>query len=215
MLQAGRTTGVVLGLMLLAGGMAGCGRDIPIDFHRAVSPCLDLPTTMGFDGTSELVKILTTDFNQKDANGDGVLTLPEAQAKTQKPNLIDDSLFAAVDPKDGKMTPGDLKKAGGTLNKWAGYYKVKLLNRFDRNMDHYLTVDEVKGYLNIDKAAFDAADEAKDGTPGNGDQKLDPDEFLALVLHQNALSCGSTESTDATAASVRRVAYPPAPIYRR
>jgi hypothetical protein len=225
-IQAGRTTGWLLGLMVLAGGLAGCGRDVPIDFHRAVSPCLELPKVMGFDGAAELVKILTTDFKNKDANNDGILTLAEAQAKSAKPNLIDDSLFAAVDPKDGKMKAGDLNKASGTLFKWAGFYKLKLLNRFDRNLDHAITFDEVKGYLNIDKATFDEADKAaadakspvsSEAVPGNGDEKLDADEFLGLVLHQNALDCGSTEAADSTTASLRRQsAYQPAPPpYRR
>jgi hypothetical protein len=198
----------MLGLLMLAGGLAGCGRDTPIDFHRAVSPCLELPKTMGFDGASELVKILTTDFKNKDANGDGSLTLAEAQATTGKPNLIDDNLFAALNPKDGKLTTADLKKGSSTLYKWAGFYKVKLLKRFDRNMDNFVTFDEVKGYLNIDQAAFDEADKPDEGAPN---KKLDADEFLGLVLHQNALDCGSTEEADTTAASLqRRSPYPPA-----
>jgi hypothetical protein len=216
-IQSGRVTGTVLGLVLLAGGLAGCGRDVPIDFHRSVSPCLEMPSVLGFDGKAELVKILTTDFRNKDVNGDGVLTLAEAQAKAAKPNLIDDSVFAAVNPKDGKMTAGDIASASKTLFKWAGFYKLKLLNRFDRNLDHTLTLDEVKGYLNIDKAAFDAADEAKDGLPGNGDSKLDADEFLGLVLRQNAQDCGSTEDGGTSAANLqRRTANRPAQVpYRR
>jgi hypothetical protein len=225
-IQSGRVTGTVLGLVLLASGLAGCGRDVPIDFHRAVSPCLEMPSVMGFDGAAELVKILNTDFTNKDANADGSVTLAEAKAKAAKPNLIDESLFAAVNPADGKMTKDDIKKASGTLFKWANYYKVKLMNRFDRNLDHSLTFDEVKGYLNIDKAAFDEADKAagsekspvsSEAVPGNGDSKLDADEFLGLVLHQNALDCGSTEGGDASAASLqRRTVYRPAPVpYRR
>jgi hypothetical protein len=227
-IQAGRMTGAMLGLVMLAAGVAGCGRDVPIDFHRAVSPCLELPKTMGYDGGAELVKILTTDFKNKDVNSDGVLTLAEAQAKAAKPNLIDETLFAAVNPKDGKMKQADLSKASSTLFKWATFYKLKLLNRFDRNMDHYLSLDEVKGYLNIDKAAFDEADKksgddakspvSSEAIPGNGDEKLDADEFLGLVLHQNALDCGSTEASDGTttASLQRRTVYQPAPPpYRR
>ncbi|MBC7542036.1 MAG: hypothetical protein H7338_04825 [Candidatus Sericytochromatia bacterium] len=234
-MDAGRFTRTVIGLALLTAVLPGCGRDVPVAFHQAVSPCIEMPKLLGFDGSSALQAMLAVDLAQKDADGDGSVTLKEAKAKTAKPNLIDEALFNAVNPKDGKMSKADMKAAGSTLFKWASFYKLKLLNRFDLNQDHGLSIDEVKGYFNIDQAAFDEADakpkEAKspvsaEDVPGNGDKSLNADEFLGLVLHQNQTNCAPADAAPpaAAAANLRRngpatqpVRRPtsPAPMYRR
>ena len=231
-MDAGRISGTLFGLALIVALVPGCGRDVPIEFNRAVSPCIEMPKLMGFDGADALQTMLAADLKQKDADGDGFVTLKEALANTAKPNLIDASLFNAINPKDGKMSKADLAKGGATLFKWATYYKVKLLNRFDKNGDHFLTLDEIKGYFNIDEAAFKEADKPAPADsdnkadiakspisdsilPGNGDKQLDPDEFLGLVLHQNSIGCGAADSTAPTTAAAANVRRPmPVPVRR-
>ncbi|MBC7542037.1 MAG: hypothetical protein H7338_04830 [Candidatus Sericytochromatia bacterium] len=177
--------------------LSGCGR-IPVGIQQAVSPCIELPRALAFDGKTILTTMLELDFKQKDANSDGVVTLSEAQAKATKPNLIDEKLFRAIGIKDGKLPKDALRKAGAMLTDWAQHYKNLLHERYDKNNDHGLVYEEVQGLFGIDAATFATADEVKTGTAGDG--KLNADEFLGLVLHMNETTsdCGGVAAAGVT-----------------
>ncbi len=195
-------------LVLSVISLSGCGR-VPVDIQRATSPCIELPRAQGFDSRTILTAMLELDFKQKDANNDGVVTLSEVEAKPNKPNLIDQKLMKAIGIKDGQLAQADLRKAGDTIVSWAVHYKSLLLDRYDKSRDHQLTFDEVKGLFGIDEAAFKAADERSKGTPGNGDGRLNEEEFLGLVLKMNQTTAGCAAADADTAgqpvtAAIRR-----------
>jgi hypothetical protein len=186
---------VGLGLMVLA----GCGRT-PVGMQQAVSPCLELPKAAGFDGKAALLSMLEADFKQKDADKDNVVTLSEAQAKPDKPNLINETIFKYFRLRDNKLTLEEMRRRAPEFYGWADHYKVQLLDRYDKNKDRSILFDEVKGLFGIDEDDFKKADEVKADTPGNGDNKLNADEFLSLVLTRNAAEPGCSVA----AASLRR-----------
>lgn len=201
---------------LASGLLAGCGQATPIAFHRVVSPCIDMPTIAALDGKKALTLMLKQDFANKDTDGNGELTLAEVNAGDTRPNLIDQEIFERIDKdQKGKITLAQTEGFAGTLYKWAGHYKLKLLIRFDKDGDRYLTFKELQSkdgvaYFNLDEAKFKEAD-------GNSDDKLDPNEFLDLVLSQNADACGAlvepppAPGSDTGASSLRRQPAPAVP----
>jgi hypothetical protein len=179
--------------------LAGCGRP-PVNMQQALSPCIELPKAAGLDGKAALLAMLEADFKLKDVDKDNVVTLSEAQAKPEKPNLISETIFKHFRLKDGKLSLDEMRKRLPDFYSWADHYKVQLVERYDKNKDRFIALDEVKGLFGIDEASFKKADEVKADTPGDGDGKLNADEFLTLVLARNAAEPGCS----ATAASLRR-----------
>lgn len=179
--------------------MAGCGRP-PVNMQQALSPCIELPKAAGLDGKGALLGMLEADFKQKDADKDNVVTLAEAQAKPEKPNLISETVFKHFRLKENKLSLEEMRKRLPDFYSWAEHYRVQLVERYDKNKDRFLSLDEVKGLWGIDEAGFKQADEIKADTPGDGDGKLNADEFLSLVLTRNAAEPGCSTA----AASLRR-----------
>jgi hypothetical protein len=189
---------VLLGLGLAV--LAGCGRP-PVGLQQAVSPCIELPKAAGFDGRVALMGMLEADFKLKDADKDDIVTLAEAQARPERPNLITETVFRHFKIRDGKLSFEDLKNRAPEFYGWADHYKGQLLERYDRNKDRSIGLEEVKGLFGIDETDYKTADTVKADTPGNGDGKLDADEFLGLVLARNAAEPGCSP---AAAASLRK-----------
>lgn len=189
---------LLVGLSLTT--MAGCGRP-PVSMQQAVSPCIELPKAAGLDGRGALLAMLEADFKLKDVNKDNVVTLAEAVGSSDRPNLLSEPVFRAFKIRDG-LKFDDLGKRLPEFFAWAEAYRGQLLDRYDKNRDHALSFDEVKGLFGIDEDSFKQADAVKPDTPGDGDGKLNADEFLALVLNRNAAEPGCSAST----ATLRRPA---------